>query len=892
MKGPRLSSTRLAGGALAIAGFLLGVGLNLFLAEPSTLAWKSGAGAAVSLIPLTAAVVWTVRGMQKEWRNCRDSEHRIQTALQSIEEAVVSINRAGQILHFNEAAQALTGWSRTEAEGRPLHEVYRVLQRPSREPREDLLRRVLENDDAVRADEDFILLARDGSEHPITERVTPVRDDVGKITGLVLVCRDLTQQDLGESALRASQEMFHIITESVSDLIAVATLDGRSIYYSQSYPRLLGVTVGEWTGASLEDLHPEDRGRIRKAFGEAVSTGRDQRIDYRLKRKNGSEVYLEGVFSVIRNRHGDPDKVLIVSRDLSGRHEAETQILHEKELTDTLINAMPGVFYLYKAGGRLLRWNANLEAVTGYTAAEVAALHPSVLFLAEEASLVEQWVERCLREGSAEIEVHLRSRHGWAIPYHVTAQRIVIGGRRCMLGLGMEITARKAAEEAIRGTMRRLERQNAALAEQANNPDLLGNDIDAALRGITETAARTLNVRRVAIWLFDATQAEVTCVDLFEAEKQQHSCGMRVLASDYPAYFAAIVEGRTIPADYARTDPRTREFASGYLEPLGIHSLLDAPIRAGGKLVGILCHEQCQAPREWTLDEQNFAGSMADLASISMEVEQRRQAELALVEARDFLEVKVVERTRDLETANERLTELDKLKSEFLATMSHELRTPLNSIIGFTGILRQGLAGDLNEEQRKQLGMVHSSARHLLTLINDLLDLSRIESGKMEIYVEKIRLDEVVREVVELLRPVAERKRLALEVEQEDLSFTLRSDRQKVVQILLNLVNNALKFTSKGAVRISVKSRAAAMEVTVTDTGIGIEAQNMRRLFEAFRQVDGSARRIYEGTGLGLYLSRQLVTMLGGRIWAESEFGLGSRFTFTLPSDPPVTPQS
>jgi signal transduction histidine kinase len=224
--------------------------------------------------------------------------------------------------------------------------------------------------------------------------------------------------------------------------------------------------------------------------------------------------------------------------------------------------------------------------------------------------------------------------------------------------------------------------------------------------------------------------------------------------------------------------------------------------------------------------------------------------------------------------------------------MSHELRTPLNSIIGFTGILRQGLAGPLNEEQKKQLGMVHFSARHLLGLINDLLDLSRIESGKMDLVCEDFPIAEVVNEVVQSMTPQATQKGLALESEIDDRALVLHSDRKKCFQILLNLVNNAVKFTEQGRVCITVRTTPEKVVFAVTDTGIGIKPESMAHLFEAFRQVDGSARRVYEGTGLGLYLCRQLASMLEGNISAESEFGHGSRFTFTLPREtPPTTPR-
>jgi PAS domain S-box-containing protein len=273
------------------------------------------------------------------------------------------------------------------------------------------------------------------------------------------------------------------------------------------------------------------------------------------------------------------------------------------------------------------------------------------------------------------------------------------------------------------------------------------------------------------------------------------------------------------------------------------------------------------------------------LHNIEME-EERKRAEEALRKIHEELEERVTERTRELAQANIQLKEMDRLKSEFLATMSHELRTPLNSIIGFVGIILHGIVGEINEEQKKQLSMVYSSARHLLSLINDILDLSRIESGKMETSLTRFKIEEVVSEVTQTLSPVISQKGLRLVTEMPDETPEIYSDRKKVLQILLNLVNNAVKFTNEGEIKIDCTVDNHNLEVSVSDTGIGIKRENMSYLFEAFRQVDGSSQRRYEGAGLGLYLCRKLVTLLGGKIWAESEYEKGSRFTFTLPVSP------
>jgi PAS domain S-box-containing protein len=254
---------------------------------------------------------------------------------------------------------------------------------------------------------------------------------------------------------------------------------------------------------------------------------------------------------------------------------------------------------------------------------------------------------------------------------------------------------------------------------------------------------------------------------------------------------------------------------------------------------------------------------------------------------RQELELRVAERTRELTAANERLKELDRLKSEFLASMSHELRTPLNSIIGFTEIVLAGLAGPLNEEQGRQLQMSLNSGRHLLALINDLLDLARIEAGRAAPHDRWFDLRGVLDEVANTLAPLAAQKALPVAVHIAG-DTRMISDRKMVYQIILNLAGNAVKFTERGRVEIRCEAVGDTIEVRVIDTGIGIKSENVRLLFEAFRQLEGSARRRFEGTGLGLHLSKRLVDLLGGTISVESEFGRGSTFTLTLPKARPA----
>jgi signal transduction histidine kinase len=247
------------------------------------------------------------------------------------------------------------------------------------------------------------------------------------------------------------------------------------------------------------------------------------------------------------------------------------------------------------------------------------------------------------------------------------------------------------------------------------------------------------------------------------------------------------------------------------------------------------------------------------------------------------LEKRVIERTSELQKAWEAAESADRLKSAFLATMSHELRTPLNSIIGFTGILLQELVGSLNPEQKKQLGMVRNSSSHLLDLINDVLDISKIEAGQLQVAHELIDLKAIVEKTIQGVQPLAQKKGLDLVCEVPVDLPPLLSDRRRVEQILMNLLSNAIKFTEVGRVHLSVFHSESAIRIAVTDTGIGLSPEDITHLFIPFSQIDTGLTRKYEGTGLGLSICKRLTELLGGQIWVDSALGQGSTFIVQLP---------
>jgi len=268
----------------------------------------------------------------------------------------------------------------------------------------------------------------------------------------------------------------------------------------------------------------------------------------------------------------------------------------------------------------------------------------------------------------------------------------------------------------------------------------------------------------------------------------------------------------------------------------------------------------------WLIPLSNEAGEVIAVMGVSRDLTDRKKAEELLLE-------------------NERLALVSKAKSEFLAAMSHELRTPLNSIIGFSELLKQKTAGELGEKQARYVDNVLTSSKHLLDLINDILDLAKIEAGKMEMVIENFEAIKATNEVISLIKEKAVKHKVFLKKEFDPQLEFIEADQTKFKQILFNLLDNAVKFSKPegGKVTITAKKEGDMVKISVSDTGIGIREEDMGRLFKEFEQLDSGISRKYGGTGLGLTISKQLVEMHGGKIMVESKYGEGSTFTFLLP---------
>ncbi|MBI5965019.1 MAG: GAF domain-containing protein [Chloroflexi bacterium] len=299
-------------------------------------------------------------------------------------------------------------------------------------------------------------------------------------------------------------------------------------------------------------------------------------------------------------------------------------------------------------------------------------------------------------------------------------------------------------------------------------------------------------------------------------------------------------------------------------------SEMAVPMIAGEKVIGVF-DVQSKVSGHFTREDANIFTTLAV------------QVAIALQNARLYVEQSA--------TVTQ-LRELDRLKSSFLANMSHELRTPLNSILGFSDVMLEELDGPLTENMANDLGLIQKNGRHLLHLINDVLDMAKIESGRMNLHPEKFRVHEIVEEVTSITSTLASEKNLALFIEKEsDQEVEITADRTRLRQVMINVVNNAIKFTEKGKISINVIPQSEQVLITVRDTGIGIPPDKLEAVFQEFTQVDTSSTRKAGGTGLGLPISRRLVEMHGGRLWAESSGidGEGTRFFIELPLEAKLT---
>ncbi|MBD2088844.1 PAS domain S-box protein [Microcoleus sp. FACHB-1515] len=826
------------------------------------------------------------------------------------------------------------------------------------------------------------------------------------------------------------------------------------------------------------------------------------------------------------------------------RHQAEEALRQSEALQRIALNAAGMGAWDWNIQTGEETWSKEVERIFGLTAGAFSGVYEHFFEFVhpDDRARVKQAQVDTLHEGRDYSPEYRIVRPDGSLRWVSARGNVTCGenGEPLRLsGVTMDITDRKQMELALTESEHRLRQQSAALANLAQHKSFAEGDLEQAFRAITEAAAAPLQVARVCIWLFNRDRTLWECIDLFDRNQDVHLCIEPLRVADYPAYFGALTTNRAIAAHDLKSDPALSAFWTTYFQPNGITATLDAPIVISGQVVGVVCHEHIGEAREWTLDEQGFAGSIADFVVLALEVSERKRTEDALRAAEEkyrsifenavtgifqttpdgrylsanpalariysyaspqalieqltqidrqlyvdparrqqFIDrmqtqgrvvdfesqvyrqdgsviwisenaiavhdetgallyyegtvENITDRKRTEEALNRQLTAIEasidgisildvqgcfiymnqahasiygydrpemligqswkvlydeiersrfqqevipavmqigqwrgeaigvrrdgstypqevslvaiedgslvcvvqditerksveaalrqsketaeqanQAKSQFLANMSHELRTPLNAIIGYSEMLREDLIAAGQAEFVLDLSKIHQAGTHLLALISDILDLSKIDAGKMPIDTQPIDVAALVTEITQSMHSILTANQNQFAIDCPRSIGLIESDPDKIKQILCNLLANAAKFTHNGTITLRVslkevgdqefevsKSPAATQPTSpqpptalicfqVSDTGIGIAPDQQERIFRVFTQGDESSTRQYGGTGLGLALGRRLSELLGGSLSVESGLDRGSTFTLLLPAVQP-----
>ena len=665
-----------------------------------------------------------------------------------------------------------------------------------------------------------------------------VYDESGKVKQILGISYEITPRKLAQEALRRNEQQLGQIYDTVSDIIFLLSIEAddryRFVSVNKAFLRTTGLQSDQVVGRYADEIIPPSSqplvfGNYKKAIQERVPVIWEEVSEYPAGRKTAI-VTVNAVY----DEAGICTHLVGAVHDITERKKMEDAVLKERDFSEAMLNSLPGALYFYDQTGKFLRWNRNFEVVTGYSAEEIARMNPLDFFKGEEKDYIAQRIQEVFAKGESDAEANFVTKNGELIPYYFTGRRLDIEGSLYLIGMGIDITQRKRAEEEKVQLLHNLKERVKELTALHATMELLQHD-----RGGTTELLQAITDLIPIAWQYP----EITAARLVFAGIETQTPNFTPTPWILSSYFSTSSDEGLIEVAYLREAPPEEE----------------GPFLA---------------------EERRLLDSLADMLRLHFE---RRRVEEELRNLNIELEQRIEARTEELAAAMIRAQESDKLKSAFLATMSHELRTPLNSIIGFTGVILQGLAGPLNEEQTKQLNMTRDSARHLLALINDVLDISKIEAGQLEILKRPFNMRQAIESAVRVVQPLALKKNLQLATSIGGKVGIINNDRRRVEQVLINLVNNAIKFTERGEVSVECQIRNDWLETIVRDSGIGIKPEDIDRLFKPFQQIDTGLARGHEGTGLGLSICKRLVTAMGGDITVQSQWGVGSAFKFTLP---------
>jgi PAS domain S-box-containing protein len=673
----------------------------------------------------------------------------------------------------------------------------------------------------------FPLRGRDGIYRLFHSRAVPIRNAKGKVLRWFGTNTDISETKESEAKYRG-------LLEAAPDAMVVVNQAGEIVLLNVQAEKQLGYRRDELIGQQVKNIIPEgfaerliaDGTRTAaEALVQQIGTG----IELMARRKDGSEFPIEIMLSPLESAEG----ILVTAaiRDISVRKEAEAHLGQMEERYRGLLEAAPDAMVVVNQAGEIVLLNVQAEKQLGYRRDELIGQRVKNI-------IPEGFAERLIADGTrtaAEalaqqigtgIELMARRKDGSEFPIEIMLSPLESAEGILVTAAIRDITRRKAQERVIQELNAELEQRHRKLFD--NNPH--------------------------PTWVYDRETLRFLAVNAAAVRKYGYS-------SD--EFLAMTIKDIRPPED--------PPMFLGNVDSAGDGTETWRHRRKDKTVIDV----------EITSYALQFSARAAQVV-VAVDVTQRKRDE---EEKRKFTE-SLAASNQELELRNREVQRATQLKSSFLASMSHELRTPLNAIVGFSDLLAEETPGELNPKQKRFVNHIKQASAHLLQLINDILDLSKIEAGQLALRCEDFQVKDTLPEVLSTILPLVMAKNIRLE-QRIETDQHIYADRVRFKQILYNLLSNAVKFTPKaGRIDIDCREVGSSVCISVADTGVGIRAEDQAVIFDEFRQVEGPAETTQQGTGLGLTITKRLVEQQGGKISLESEFGKGSRFTFTLPAGP------
>jgi PAS domain S-box-containing protein len=773
------------------------------------------------------AVARDVTEQRRLEEQLRESQNYNRGLIESSVDALVTVDPDLTITDVNEQMVRLTGYEREELVGSPFRDYFTEPDRAAAGVRQTLAQGSVTN-------YELVLRSKSGRRTVVSFNAGTFNDTAGRVAGILAAARDITAQKRLEEQLRDQQAYNRSLIESSVDALMTVDPQGVITDVNEQTVRLTGYNRRQLVGSAFADYFTDPelaRAGVRKTFEEGLVTNYELVARSKTGRKNPVSFNA----AVFRDTAGEVVGILAAARDITLQTHIQQELREQQTYNRGLIESNIDALMTTDTLGVITDVNRQMAEVTGRTRDELIGTPFKNYFTEPERA--EDGIRRVLTEGRVtNYELTLRAKDGGetVVSYNATTFTDADGRLRGVFAAARDITDQKWLEEQIR-------QQN---------------------RELIESTAFTNNV------LESSTEYSIIAVDLEGAILAWNEGARR----NY-GYTAEEMVGK----QQVQVLHTPEDLASGRVD-----AFLNAALQTG-KAEGVF-----ERVRK---DGRRFTASVA----ITLRRDADGNAVGYVLISKDITEQKLLEeqlqrKNEELEEQNRRVQEANRLKSEFLANMSHELRTPLNGIIGFAQLMHDEKVGPVSADHKEYLGDILASSRHLLQLINDVLDLAKVESGKLEFVPEPIDVAKLLGEVRDIVRTMAAQKHIQLQTDVDPALDGVQADPGKLKQVLYNYVSNALKFTPDGGrvvVRIGPEG-ADRFRIEVEDTGIGIAAEDVGRLFAEFVQLDASAAKKYPGTGLGLALTKRLVEAQGGEVGVESVRGEGSTFYAVLPRITPA----